>query len=179
MTVAGIGFDIHRLVRGRRLVLGGVAIPHPRGLQGHSDADVLCHAVADALLGATADGDIGVHFPDADPRWKGADSLVLLARVAARLKSRRARVVHVDATVMAEAPRLAPYREAMRGRLAGALGVPVSAVSIKASTLEGLGALGRREGIAALAVATVGRGRAARPAGAARRAPARAARSTR
>ncbi|MFA5043177.1 MAG: 2-C-methyl-D-erythritol 2,4-cyclodiphosphate synthase, partial [Kiritimatiellia bacterium] len=125
------------------------------GLAGHSDADVLCHALADALLGAIADGDIGAHFPDTDPRWKDADSLDLLAQVAARLKARRTRIVHVDATVMAEAPKLAPYRQAMRERLASVLEVSVTDVSIKATTLEGMGALGRREGIAAMAVATV------------------------
>lgn len=155
MIKTGIGFDAHRLVKGRRLVLGGVPIEHPLGLEGHSDADVLCHALADALLGAIADGDIGVHFPDTDPRWKDADSLSLLAQVVERLKTSRARVVHVDATVMAEAPKLSPYRQAMCERLARVLEVPVQGVSIKATTLEGMGALGRREGIAALAVATV------------------------
>ncbi len=155
MRVAGIGFDAHRFAVGRRLVLGGVAIPHPRGLAGHSDADVVVHAIADALLGAVADGDIGIHFPDRDPRWKDADSLGLLRHVVARLRARQARVAHVDVTVLAEAPRLAPYREAMRRRLADALAAPAASVSIKATTLEGLGALGRREGIAALAVATV------------------------
>lgn len=155
MITTGIGFDAHRLVKGRRLVLGGVRIKHSLGLEGHSDADALCHALADALLGAIADGDIGVHFTDNDPRWKNADSLDLLARVVERLKVRRARVLHVDATVMAETPKLAPYRQAMRERLAPVLGVPVQAVSVKATTLEGMGALGRQEGIAALAVATV------------------------
>ena len=125
------------------------------GLEGHSDADVLCHALADALLGAMADGDIGVHFPDTDPRWKDANSLDLLAKVVDRLKIRRARVVHVDATVMAAAPKLAPYRQALRAQLARVLEVAVQNVSIKATTLEGMGALGRREGIAAMAVATV------------------------
>lgn len=155
MIATGIGFDTHRLVKGRRLILGGISIEHPLGLEGHSDADALCHAMADALLGAVADGDIGVHFPDNDPRWKNADSVDLLERVVARLKARRAKVVHVDATVMAEAPKLAPYRQAMRERLAPALGVSVQHVSVKATTLEGMGALGRREGIAALVVATV------------------------
>lgn len=155
MIKTGIGFDAHRLVKGRRLILGGVPIEYPLGLAGHSDADVLCHALADALLGAIADGDIGVHFPDTDPRWKDANSLDLLAQVVERLKTRRARVVHVDATVMAEAPKLAPYREAMRKKLASVLEVSVQGVSIKATTMEGMGALGRREGIAAMAVATV------------------------
>ena len=155
MIKTGIGIDAHRLIKGRRLILGGVPIEHAMGLKGHSDADVLCHALADALLGTIADGDIGVHFPDTDPRWKDANSLDLLVQVVARLKTRRARIVHVDATVMAEAPKLAPYRQAMRERLARVLEVPVQGVSIKATTLEGMGALGRREGIAAMAVATV------------------------
>ncbi|MDD5676662.1 MAG: 2-C-methyl-D-erythritol 2,4-cyclodiphosphate synthase [Kiritimatiellae bacterium] len=151
----GIGFDAHRLVKGRRLILGGVPIEHAMGLAGHSDADVICHALADALLGAIADGDIGVHFPDTDSRWKDANSLNLLSQVVARLKIRRARVVHVDAILMAEAPKLAPYRQAMRERLSRVLEVPLQCVSIKATTLEGMGALGRQEGIAAMAVATV------------------------
>jgi 2-C-methyl-D-erythritol 2,4-cyclodiphosphate synthase len=155
MIKTGIGFDAHRLAKGRRLVLGGVPIEHPLGLAGHSDADVLCHALADALLGAMADGDIGTHFPDTDPRWKDANSLDLLAQVVARLKMAQARIVHVDAVLMAEAPKFAPYRQAMRERLACVLEVPVQGVSIKATTLEGMGALGRREGIAAMAVATV------------------------
>jgi len=155
MIKTGIGFDAHRLVKDRCLILGGVPIEYPLGLEGHSDADVLCHALADALLGAIADGDIGVHFPDTDPRWKNASSLDLLAQVVGRLKTRRARVVHVDAILMAEAPQLAPYRQAMRERLAGVLEVSVQDVSIKATTLEGMGALGRREGIATMAVATV------------------------
>jgi len=155
MIKTGIGIDAHRLVKGRRLILGGVPIEHAMGLEGHSDADVLCHALADALLGAIADGDIGVHFPDTDPRWKDANSLNLLAQVVERLKTRRARVVHVDSTVMAEAPKLAPYRQAMREQLARVLEVSLQDVSIKATTLEGMGALGRREGIAAMAVATV------------------------
>ena len=155
MIKIGIGFDAHRLVKGRRLILGGVSIEHALGLEGHSDADVLCHALADALLGAIADGDIGVHFPDTDPRWKDVSSLDLLAQVVERLKTRRARVVHMDATVMTEAPKLAPYRQAMRERLARVLEVSVPGVSVKATTLEGMGALGRREGIAAIAVATV------------------------
>ena len=114
MIKTGIGIDAHRLVKGRRLILGGVPIEYPLGLEGHSDADVLCHALADALLGAIADGDIGMHFPDTEPRWKDANSLDLLAQVVERLKTRRARVVHVDAVLMAEAPKLAPYRQAMR-----------------------------------------------------------------
>ena len=155
MIKTGIGIDAHRLVKGRRLILGGVPIEYAMGLEGHSDADVLCHALADALLGAIADGDIGVHFPDTDPRWKDVSSLDLLVQVVERLKTRRARVVHVDATVMTEAPKLARYRQAMRERLARVLEVSVPGVSVKATTMEGMGALGRREGIAAIAVATV------------------------
>lgn len=151
----GIGFDTHRLVEGRRLILGGVAIPHPVGLLGHSDADVLTHALMDALLGAIADGDIGQHFPDTAPQWAGADSLALLRAVVARLAAQGWRPANVDATVLAERPKLAPHIPAMRERLADALGLPVGAVSVKATTVEGLGAIGRREGISALAVATV------------------------
>jgi len=151
----GIGFDAHRLVNGRPLVLGGVAIAHERGLAGHSDADVLCHAAADALLGAMADGDIGTHFPDTDERWRGADSLALLRLVVRRLREAGARPSNLDATVIAEEPKLAPHIAAMRANLAEAAGVATSAVSVKATTVEQMGALGRREGIAALAVATV------------------------
>ncbi len=155
MIRTGIGFDAHRLAKGRKLVLGGVVFDHPLGLEGHSDADVLCHAVADALLGAVADGDIGQHFPDTDPRWENADSLDLLARVRERLAARGARVVNVDAVVLAEAPRLAPRREAIRANLARALQVPPDRVSVKATTMERLGPVGRKEGIAVMAVATV------------------------
>ena len=151
----GIGFDAHRFAKGRRLILGGVSIEHPSGLDGHSDADVLCHAVADALLGAVADGDIGTHFPPTDRRWKDASSIDLLRRVVARLDGLRARVIHVDATVIAEEPELSPYRQKMRESLAGALRLPVQKVSVKATTMEGMGALGSREGMAALAVASV------------------------
>ena len=155
MPRTGIGFDTHRLVPGRRLILGGVDIPHPVGLLGHSDADVLAHALMDALLGAVADGDIGQHFPDDDPRWAGADSLALLRAVVARLAANGWRPANVDATILAERPKLMPHIPAMRERLAQAMGLPVGAVSVKATTVEGLGAIGRREGISALAVATV------------------------
>ena len=155
MIRTGIGFDIHRFAKRRRLVLGGVTIPHPVGLLGHSDADALCHAVADALLGAVADGDIGQHFPPSDPAWKDADSLDLLRRVAARVRTRKAAIVNVDATVVAERPRMAPHVPAMRRNMAKALGIPAVGVSVKATTMEGLGSLGRAEGIAAMAVATV------------------------
>ncbi len=151
----GIGFDTHRLVEGRKLVLGGVEIAHALGLLGHSDADVLAHAIMDALLGAIADGDIGQHFPDTDAKWKDADSLKLLEAVAKRVRAQGWEVVNVDATVLAERPKLMPHIPAMRERLAQAMGVEVGAVSVKATTVEGLGAIGRQEGISAMAVATV------------------------
>ncbi|HEY6865705.1 MAG TPA: 2-C-methyl-D-erythritol 2,4-cyclodiphosphate synthase [Candidatus Eisenbacteria bacterium] len=154
---AGIGYDVHRRAPGRPLVLGGVRFESPWGLEGHSDADVLCHAIGDALLGAAALGDLGEHFPPDDPRWKDASSLDLLGRIAALLGGRGARIVNVDAMVVAEAPRLAPAREAMRANIADALGIGVEQVSVKATTNEGLGALGRGEGIAAWAVALVER----------------------
>ena len=155
MIRTGLGYDAHRLVEGRRLVLGGVEIPHSMGLLGHSDADVLAHAVMDALLGAAADGDIGRHFPDNDPKWKDADSIGLLRAVAARLASLGFSIVNTDATVVAETPKLAPHIPAMRARLAEAMGIPAEAVSVKATTVEGMGAIGRREGISAMAIATI------------------------
>jgi 2-C-methyl-D-erythritol 2,4-cyclodiphosphate synthase len=154
----GIGFDIHRFAPGRRLVLGGVTIDHPVGLDGHSDADVLCHALADAVLGAVADGDIGQHFPNTDPRWRGADSVGLLRAAGRRAAERGYRVVNVDATVIAEGPRVGPHAAAMRANIAGALGIRPEDVSVKATTAETMGALGRREGIAVLAVATLAPG---------------------
>ena len=155
MIATGIGWDSHRLVEGRPLVLGGVRLEHERGLDGWSDADVLAHAVIDALLGAAGLGDIGEQFPDTDPRYRGADSLELLGSVVPLLGARK--VVHVDATVLMERPRLGPHREAMRANLAGALGVLVERVNVKASTGEGMGFVGRGEGVAALAVVTLGR----------------------
>ena len=155
MTRVGLGFDLHPLVVGRPLVLGGVTVPSERGLGGHSDADVLSHAVGEALLGALALGDLGRHFPDTDPRWRGASSLVLLRHVLALVGARGGTLVNVDATVLAEAPRLAPRLDEMAARLAEALGLPVDRVSVKAKSPEGLGLLGRREGIAALAVVSV------------------------
>ena len=144
----GLGEDIHALVPGRRLVLGGVPIAHASGLLGHSDADALLHAVTDALLGAAAMGDIGELFPDDDPRWAGADSRALLEQAMQRLRERGWQVVNVDCTVRAQAPRLAPYREAMRQAIAGALGIGVERVNVKAKTAERLGAVGRQEAIA-------------------------------
>lgn len=151
----GIGFDAHRFAPGRQLVLGGVLIPHPMGLDGHSDADVLCHAIADALLGAVAAGDIGQHFPDTDPTWKDARSVDLLREVAAIVRSTDARIVNVDATVIAQQPRLAPHIGNMRANLADAMGIQADRVSVKATTVEKMGALGREEGIGAMAVAMV------------------------
>jgi 2-C-methyl-D-erythritol 2,4-cyclodiphosphate synthase len=154
-TLAGIGYDSHRLAEGRRLVLGGVEIAHERGLEGHSDADVLAHAVTDALLGAAGLGDLGEHFPDSDERWRDADSLALLATVVELLVERGLRPVNIDCTVVIEAPRLAPHRQAIRERLAAALGLPVERVSVKATSGEGIGFVGRGEGVAAIAVASV------------------------
>ena len=157
MIRTGIGFDAHRLVENRRLVLGGVVVPHERGLLGHSDADVAVHALMDALLGAIAAGDIGQHFPDTDPAWKDADSIRLLEAVAAILGGRGWRIVNTDLTILCEKPKLAPHIPEMRRRMAEAMGVAMDAVSVKATTVEGMGAIGRREGIAAQAVATVER----------------------
>ena len=151
----GHGYDVHRLVEGRRLILGGVEVPFDKGLLGHSDADVLTHAVMDALLGACALGDIGHLFPDSDPAYAGADSLRLLDEVVSRLRQRGDRVGNVDATVLAQAPTLAPYLEQMRRNLAWRLQVPVDAVSVKATTEEGLGFTGTGDGIAAHAVCLV------------------------
>jgi 2-C-methyl-D-erythritol 2,4-cyclodiphosphate synthase len=155
VTRVGFGFDLHPLVAGRPLILGGVNVPSDLGLDGHSDADVLTHAVADALLGALALGDLGRHFPDTDPRYKGASSLALLADVVGLVTTHGGRVVNVDATILAQAPRLAPLLPEMAKRLADVLGIAVGAVSVKAKSPEGLGLLGRREGVAAMAVAGV------------------------
>jgi len=155
MIRTGIGYDAHRLVKGRRLVLGGVVIKHDCGLLGHSDADVAVHALMDALLGAIAAGDIGRHFPDTDATWKDADSLKLLTAVSQVLQEARWRIVNTDTTVICEAPRLAPHIPEMRRNMTAAMGIDVDAVSVKATTVEGMGAIGRREGIAAQAIATV------------------------
>jgi 2-C-methyl-D-erythritol 2,4-cyclodiphosphate synthase len=151
----GQGFDAHALVTGRKLIVGGVDIPHDKGLAGHSDADVLIHALCDALLGAAALGDIGSHFPDSDPRYRGIDSRRLLREVAGLLRQRRFRVINVDATVIAQAPRMAPHIADMRANLAADLGLAPEAVSVKAKTTERLGFVGRGEGIAAEAVALI------------------------
>jgi 2-C-methyl-D-erythritol 2,4-cyclodiphosphate synthase len=153
----GIGVDSHRFEAGRPLILGGVDIPHEEGLAGHSDADVLTHAIIDALLGAAAMGDIGQHFPDTDERWRDADSLALLRAVVAGLGENGFRIVNVDASVVMERPKLAPYKDAMRATLGEALGVGVGRVSVKATTGERMGFVGRGEGVACLAVATLDR----------------------
>jgi 2-C-methyl-D-erythritol 2,4-cyclodiphosphate synthase len=149
----GQGTDVHAFAPGRKLVLGGVEIPHGRGLEGHSDADVLLHAICDALLGAAGLGDIGQHFPDTDERYRGIDSRRLLREVALKLKERKLSVVNVDATLLAQEPRMAPYRPRMRANIAEDLGVAPEAINIKATTTEHLGFVGRAEGIAAQAVA--------------------------
>jgi 2-C-methyl-D-erythritol 2,4-cyclodiphosphate synthase len=154
-TATGIGWDSHRLVAGRPLILGGVTIPHERGLDGHSDADVLAHAVIDALLGAAGLGDIGQHFPDTDERFRDADSMALLRAAVAMLGERGLQVAHVDTTVVMERPKLGERREAIRASLADGLGVAAAQVNVKASTGEGMGFVGREEGVAALAVATL------------------------
>jgi len=155
VTRTGIGYDSHRLVEGRPLILGGQAVPHTHGLAGHSDADVVAHALTDAILGAAAAGDIGTHFPDTDPHWKGADSIGLLRAACDLVAGRGFRVVQVDVTVILERPRLGPHLPAMRAALAAALAVTIDHVSVKAKTNEGMGFIGRGEGVAAMAVATL------------------------
>jgi len=155
MVRTGLGFDTHAFAAGRPLILGGVEVPHEHGLTGHSDADVLTHAVIDALLGAAGLGDIGQHFPDTDPRFAGADSIELLRTVVERLRQSGFAVVNVDATVVLERPRLARYREAMSANLAAAIGLAAGAVNVKATTGERVGFVGRGEGAAAMAVATI------------------------
>jgi 2-C-methyl-D-erythritol 2,4-cyclodiphosphate synthase len=153
----GHGYDSHAFADGRRLILGGVEIEHDRGLEGHSDADAVAHAVTDALLGAAALGDIGRHFPPSDPQWKDADSLKLLAHTVRLLEGRNYQVVNVDVTVVAEAPKIGPHAAAMQERLASVLGIAPDHISIKAKSNEGLGWIGRGEGIAAFAVALIDR----------------------
>ena len=152
MMRIGHGYDVHRLVEGRDLILGGVKIPYEKGLLGHSDADVLAHAITDALLGAAAKGDIGTWFPDTDPNYKGADSLKLLSFTCAMLRREGYEIGNIDATVLAEAPKLKPHIDAMRRNLASACGIAADQISVKATTEEGLGFTGRGEGIAAHAV---------------------------
>ena len=154
----GVGYDSHRLVEGRPLILGGEVVPHSAGLKGHSDGDALCHAIIDAILGAAALGDIGRHFPDTDPQYKGANSLALLVQSVAIVHEAGYRVENIDAVVIAEWPKLAPHVDRIRARLAGALGVDVGAVSVKGKTNEGMGEVGQGEGIAVHAVALLRRG---------------------
>ncbi len=151
----GTGYDVHRLTEGRKLIIGGVDIPYEKGLLGHSDADVLLHAVSDALLGAAALGDIGLHFPDSDPAYKGADSLLLLTRVGELLRENYYVISNIDATIIAQAPKMRPHIDAMRRNIAAALQIDVSQVSVKATTEEGLGFTGSGEGIAAHASALI------------------------
>jgi 2-C-methyl-D-erythritol 2,4-cyclodiphosphate synthase len=152
-ALTGIGYDTHRFAAGRRLILGGVEIAHERGLDGHSDADVLTHAMIDALLGAAGLGDIGEHFPDTDERWRDADSIELLEAVVAIVTAAGYEIVNVDCTILIEAPKLSPYKSAIRARLAAVLGLSASRVNVKATTGEGIGFAGRGEGAAALAIA--------------------------
>jgi 2-C-methyl-D-erythritol 2,4-cyclodiphosphate synthase len=153
MSRAGIGYDLHRLTAGRKLILGGVEVPFDKGPVGHSDGDTLAHAICDALLGAANLGDIGSHFPDSDPRWKGASSLLFLEHVRGLLAERHLRIEHIDAIVIVERPKLGPHFPAMREALAGALGVGTESISLKAKTNEGVDAVGRGEAIAAHAIA--------------------------
>ena len=155
MNCVGIGYDVHRLTTGRKLILGGVEIPHDRGLDGHSDADVLTHAIADALLGAVGERDIGHHFPNTDPSIKGIDSQEILSRVQAILTARRFAIVNIDCSLIAEAPKIGPHLGSMRARLSSTLQIPPQRISIKATTNEGLGFIGKGEGIAAMAVVSV------------------------
>jgi 2-C-methyl-D-erythritol 4-phosphate cytidylyltransferase/2-C-methyl-D-erythritol 2,4-cyclodiphosphate synthase len=154
-TRVGSGYDVHALGPGDRVTLGGVAIPHGKGLVGHSDADVALHALTDAILGALAEGDIGVHFPPSDMRWRNASSDIFLADAVARVKARGGTIAHLDLVIIAEAPKIGPYRDLMRARIAGICGVGVDRVAIKATTNEGIGFIGRGEGIAAIATATI------------------------
>lgn len=155
MNLVGIGYDVHRFIEGRPLVLGGVEIPHSHGLDGHSDADVLSHAIADALLGAIGERDIGQHFPNSDESIRGISSLEILRKVAGLLASRKARLLNIDATLIAEAPKINPHVALMRERIAEAVRLPAARVGVKATTNEQMGFIGRGEGIAALAVASV------------------------
>ncbi|HEX4668298.1 MAG TPA: 2-C-methyl-D-erythritol 2,4-cyclodiphosphate synthase [Chthoniobacterales bacterium] len=155
MFRSGIGYDAHRFGEDRKLVLGGVEIPHRRGLEGHSDADVLTHAIADALLGAIGERDIGHHFPNSDESIRGISSLEILRRVGEIVAAKKCRVANLDATLIAEAPKIGPHLDAMREKISAALGIDVGQVGIKATTNEGMGAVGRGEGMAAMAVASV------------------------
>jgi 2-C-methyl-D-erythritol 2,4-cyclodiphosphate synthase len=155
MTRSGIGYDLHRLAAGRKLMIGGVEVPFDKGSVGHSDGDVLCHALCDALLGAAGLGDIGTHFPDTDPKWKGAASLLFLERTRKLLDERGLQISHLDAVVICERPKLGPHFPAMRAALAGALGIAGGQINLKAKTNEGTGEIGRGEAIAAHTIATL------------------------
>ena len=155
MNHVGIGYDVHQLVAGRKLFLGGVEIAHPKGLDGHSDADVLMHAICDAVLGALGESDIGHFFPNTDVRWKNARSKVFLEEAARQVKFREGRIINIDATLIAQQPKIAPHLAAMKENIAAALGLSIARVGIKATTNETLGFIGREEGIAAMAVASV------------------------
>ena len=155
MVHVGIGYDVHQLVAGRKLVLGGVAIPFAKGLDGHSDADVLLHAICDAILGALGEADIGHFFPNTDPRWKGAPSKVFLQEAARQTAFKQGKIVNIDATVIAQAPKIYPFIREMKIRIAEALAISVEKVGVKATTNEHMGFIGREEGIAAMAVASV------------------------
>jgi 2-C-methyl-D-erythritol 2,4-cyclodiphosphate synthase len=148
-----MGYDVHPFAEGRPLILGGITIPYHQGLAGHSDADCLAHAICDALLGAISEGDIGRHFPDSDPRYKDVESLLLLKKVAQMVEQKGFRVINIDATIAAQAPQLAPYRTRMEGKIAATVGIESEQVNVKATTTEGLGSIGRGEGIAAYAIA--------------------------
>jgi 2-C-methyl-D-erythritol 2,4-cyclodiphosphate synthase len=155
MVHVGIGYDVHALVGGRKLILGGVEIPHTKGLDGHSDADALMHAICDAVLGALGEEDIGHFFPNTDPRWKGVPSRIFLEEAAKQVAKRKGRIVNVDATVIAQAPKIYPHIREMKKRIAEALGVSEKQIGVKATTNEKMGFIGREEGIAAMAVASV------------------------
>ena len=155
MVHVGIGYDVHQLVAGRKLILGGVEIPHTKGLDGHSDADALMHAICDSVLGALGEEDIGHFFPNTDPRWKGAPSKVFLAEAARQAAFKQGKIVNIDATVIAQAPKIYPFIREMKIRIAEALGISIAKVGIKATTNEHMGFIGREEGIAAMAVASV------------------------
>jgi 2-C-methyl-D-erythritol 2,4-cyclodiphosphate synthase len=155
MVHVGIGYDVHQLVEGRKLILGGVEIPHSKGLDGHSDADVLMHAICDAILGALGEGDIGQQFPNTDPRWKNVASRIFLQEAARQVTFHDAKIINVDATIIAQQPRLGPHMRAMKLRISEALGLNPKRVGVKATTNESLGFVGRGEGIAAMAVAAV------------------------
>ena len=155
MIHVGIGYDVHQLVLGRKLILGGVDIPHTKGLDGHSDADALMHAITDAVLGAIGEGDIGQFFPNTDPRWKGSPSRIFLEEAARQVTLRQGRLVNVDASLIAQAPKLMPHVQAMKANIAAALGLDPKKVGVKATTNEKMGFVGREEGIAAMAVASV------------------------